>query len=62
MNETEKIFFDKLHSNRLRIADALNEPSVEGVWKGIVDKYSDEAHFVYELLQNAICRRTYKYK
>lgn len=23
------------------------------MWKGIIDKYPDSAHFIYELLQNA---------
>ena len=26
---------------------------MEGVWKSVIDKYSDQAHFIYELIQNA---------
>ena len=31
----------------------LEKPSMRGVQNSVVDKYSDQAHFIYELLQNA---------
>ncbi len=34
-------------------AATLEKPSMRGVQRSVVDKYSDQAHFIYELLQNA---------
>ena len=31
----------------------MNTASMRGIWSSIVEKYSDQAHFIYELLQNA---------
>lgn len=45
--------FEKLHDRRARLFSQLNDPAAVGVWKMVVDKYSDQAHFLYELLQNA---------
>ena len=53
MNAQEKAFFACLTENRKRIADALDTPAVRGFRSSVVDKYSDQAHFIYELLQNA---------
>lgn len=43
----------KLYNKRAEIVKALQDPAVEGIWKGVVDKYSDQAHFLYEIIQNA---------
>ena len=53
MNQQEKDFFTKLTEHRSRIADALDDPCVIGYQDSVVDKYRDQAHFIYELLQNA---------
>lgn len=53
MTEQEKLWFDALRQDRLESADTLEKPSMRGVQRSVVDKYSDQAHFVYELLQNA---------
>lgn len=53
MTDVQKELFDKLYQKRRKTADALNDPSVSGFKKSVVDKYSDQAHFIYELLQNA---------
>ena len=53
MNQQEKAFFTKLTEHRSRIADALDDPCVSGYQDSVVEKYSDQAHFIYELLQNA---------
>ena len=53
MTTEQKDLFDKLYTKRRKTADALNDPSVSGFKKSVVDKYSDQAHFIYELLQNA---------
>lgn len=53
MTKEQKELFDKLSQKRRKTAEALNDPSVSGFKKSVVDKYSDQAHFIYELLQNA---------
>ena len=45
--------FERLVADRRKNADVLKKRSMKGVQKSVVDKYSDKAHFVYELLQNA---------
>ena len=51
--EDKNDFFDRLSKDRMEIAEILKKPSVSGVRESVIDKYSDQAHFVYELLQNA---------
>ncbi len=53
MNEQEKEYFDAVYKDRLGDADQLEKPSFKGVKDSVVKKYSDQAHFIYELLQNA---------
>lgn len=53
MNELEKRFFDELTKDRSESANVLEKPSLSGVQHSVVEKYSDQAHFIYELLQNA---------
>ena len=43
----------KLQKRREQIVDVLKDSAVEGMWNQVVDKYSDQAHFLYEILQNA---------
>lgn len=52
MTEQEK-WFDALTKDRAESADMLEKPSMRGIQRSVVDKYSDQAHFIYELLQNA---------
>ncbi|WP_186430047.1 ATP-binding protein [Clostridium sp. BSD9I1] len=53
MNEVEKRYFDALHKDRSDSADTFEKPSTREMWRSIVEKYSDQAHFIYELIQNA---------
>ena len=53
MNQQELIFFDVLSKDRAESADMLEKPSMRGIKNSVVEKYSDQAHFIYELLQNA---------
>lgn len=53
MNKQEKIFFDALSKVRSAGADMLEKRFMRGVKNSVVEKYSDQAHFIYELLQNA---------
>ena len=53
MNEQENEYFDALSKDRSESADMLEKASLRGVKQSVVEKYSDQAHFIYELLQNA---------
>jgi hypothetical protein len=53
MTEQEQQWFNALTKDRAESADTLEKPSMRGVQRSVVDKYSDQAHFIYELLQNA---------
>ena len=53
MDAKEKQFFVKLTQDRTENANVLEKPSLSGVQRSVVEKYSDQAHFIYELLQNA---------
>lgn len=46
-------YFNELVQDRRESADTLEKPSMKGIKSSVVDKYTDQAHFVYELLQNA---------
>lgn len=53
MTEQEKIYFEELIKRRSAGADMLEEDFMSGVKDSVTEKYSDQAHFIYELLQNA---------
>lgn len=53
MNKQEEIYFEALSKDRAEIADVLERRAVRGYKDSVVEKYSDQAHFIYELLQNA---------
>ena len=53
MNRQEELFFSALTKDRAESADTLEKPSMRGIKNSVVEKYSDQAHFIYELLQNA---------
>ncbi len=45
--------FQKLTEKRRILSQQLKNPAAAGFWNMVIDKYSDQAHFIYELLQNA---------
>lgn len=51
--EKEEKWFQQLTEKRSTLARQLKDPAASGFWNSVVDKYSDEAHFIYELLQNS---------
>ena len=53
MNKQEMLYFQALSQDRAESADMLEKPSMRGIKNSVVEKYSDQAHFIYELLQNA---------
>lgn len=47
------ILFEKLIVKRTKLVEALLDYEARGVWHSVIGKYSSEAHFINELLQNA---------
>ncbi len=50
---TPQHLFKQLSKDRQQNADVLEKQSMRGVKLRVIEKYSDSAHFIYELLQNA---------
>jgi len=54
MTEEQKKWFDKLYLKRNNTATTLMDDfAISNMWNSVIEKYSDQAHFIYELLQNA---------
>ena len=53
MTENERALFEKLAKDRKESAYMLEKTSMRGLKSSVVEKYSDQAHFIYELIQNA---------
>lgn len=53
MEKQQDVYFNALSVNRAESAKALEGFALRGVKNSVVEKYSDQAHFIYELLQNA---------
>ena len=49
MTPQEQRWFEALTQDRTENANTLEKPSMRGVQRSVVDKYSDQAHFIYEL-------------
>lgn len=53
MTEQERVYFNALIVDRMENAKVLKKRAMRGIKDNAVNKYSDQAHFIYELLQNA---------
>ncbi len=53
LSNRDRELFELLHQEKKDDARTFNKPGYKGIWAGVVDKYKEKAHFVYELLQNA---------
>lgn len=51
--EQQQEWFNGLVKIREHLANALELSAAKGVQNTVVEKFSEEAHFIYELLQNA---------
>ncbi|OAV73192.1 putative DNA helicase [Bacteroidales bacterium Barb6] len=51
--EKQNEYFDKLSRKKNKDKEVLMDDDYIGLWNSVIDKYSDQAHFIYELLQNA---------
>ncbi|MBR4645785.1 MAG: AAA family ATPase [Bacteroidales bacterium] len=53
MNKTEQKHFEKLQESRKEDLKVFSKPENRGFLTSVIDKYTESAHFIYELLQNA---------
>jgi len=53
ITKEQKELFNIVQKDREESARVLEKPSMVGVKKSLTEKYSESAHFLYELLQNA---------
>jgi hypothetical protein len=54
MDQEQNIWFDRLYQKRKNTANTLMDDfAISNIWNSVIEKYSDQAHFIYELLQNA---------
>lgn len=53
MTNKEREYFERMTAQRSMGAATLEEDYMSGVQDSVTEKYSDQAHFIYELLQNA---------
>lgn len=53
MNTQESSFLRNLHNSKEEDIKVFSKPEYNGMWDSYVEKYSDQTHFIYELLQNA---------
>jgi hypothetical protein len=51
--EKDKEYFSRLQEIKNNDLKVLQKKDYRGIWETAIKKYSDSAHFVYELLQNA---------
>lgn len=50
---TEKHFLQALQKTKQQDVEVLLKKAYRGIWETAIKKYSDSAHFIFELLQNA---------
>lgn len=53
ITDSEKKLFNQIREQRLKASEIFKTKAFRNWWRGIVDKYNESAHFIYELLQNA---------
>lgn len=53
MTKQEIKWFNELHEDRTQVAAVMLRPEFINVFNEAIDKYSESAHFLYELFQNA---------
>ena len=53
LDETSLRYFEALMREREESAAVLEKASMRGIQRSVVEKHSESAHFVYELIHNA---------
>ena len=54
MNKQEETYFAALSKDRSEIADVLERRAVRGYKDSVVEKYSDQAHFILQSLHSSV--------
>lgn len=49
--DLQNSWFNALHERRKNALGVFKDPEYINVFNGVIDKYCDSAHFIYELLQ-----------
>lgn len=52
-NEQIEDYKNRLKNDKLETSRTLQKPSIRNLWASIIYKYSGQAHFLYEVIQNA---------
>ncbi len=53
LTKEQKEIFESLHKDRVEDYKVFSKRNYGGLFKGVIEKYPESAHFVFELLQNA---------
>lgn len=53
LTKKQQELFDALHNDRVEDYKVFSKRDYGGLFKSVIDKYPESAHFIYELLQNA---------
>ena len=53
LNPEQERLFLMLRDKKLKHWETFSDPDNIGIWKSVIEKYPETAHFVYELIQNA---------
>ena len=53
MNTKDRELLQKLKTRRRMLAESLNNPAISGVKDIVTNLYDENAHFIYELIQNS---------
>lgn len=53
LSEEQRQLFSKLRNKKMKDWETFSDPDYISLWKGIIEKYPETAHFIYELIQNA---------
>ena len=53
LNKEQRQLFTKLRNKKLKDWETISDPDYINLWKGVIEKYPETAHFIYELIQNA---------
>ena len=53
ITESELELFELLRQDKLKDYEVFSKKEYKNIFRGIIEKYPESAHFIYELIQNA---------
>ena len=57
MTDNQRKFFIALNKDRAESADMLEKPSMSGIQRSVVEKYTDQAHFIVSVKYRSACAK-----